>query len=196
MIVITGLRSAIAQEFVRLLPSAEVVVHGKPLEANFPIGAERYLFCQGLLRPKTYEDQTEAEIAEGELVNFTSIKNACDAIFEATDFARVCVIGSESGFRGSFDGNYATSKAKLHNYVEAKALRTPHQQLVCISPGIIEDCRMTTSRQDVENLRRRREQHPMKRFLQAREVAALARTLIYFQPFISGTVIRMHGGQA
>ncbi|RWD00185.1 MAG: SDR family oxidoreductase [Mesorhizobium sp.] len=193
-VVITGWRSAIAEEFKRLLPSAEDAIHGKPMEPNFPIDAQRYLFCQGLLRPKRYEDQTEAEIKEGIEVNYASIVRACDLILARGEFARICIIGSESGYRGSFDENYASSKALIHRYIESKRLTSPHQQLVGISPGIIGDCRMTTSRTDVENLIRRREEHPKRRFLEASEVAAMARTLLYFQPYISGTIIRMHGG--
>ncbi|CDX26697.1 hypothetical protein MPL3356_60502 [Mesorhizobium plurifarium] len=193
-IVITGWRSAIAEEFRRLLRSNEEIVHGKPLDANFPLGAERYLFCQGLLRPKRIEDQTDEEIKEGIEVNYGSIVRACDLIFASNVLARVCVIGSESGYRGSFDENYASAKALLHSYVEGKKLTSQLQQLVAISPGIIGDCRMTTSRVDVENLERRRIAHPKRRFLTATEVAAMARTLLYFQPYVSGTVIRMHGG--
>lgn len=193
-IVITGWRSAIAEEFRRLLRSAEVIVHGKPMEPNFPIDAQRYLFCQGLLRPKKYDDQTDAEIKEGIEVNYGSIVRACDLIFASNEFARVCIIGSESGYRNSFDENYASSKALIHHYVETKKLRTEFQQLVAISPSIISDCRMTTSRTDVENLRRRREEHPMKRFLEAREVAQLARHVLYFQPYLNRVVLRMHGG--
>lgn len=194
-IVITGWRSAIAEEFRRLLRSNEEIVHGKPLEPNFPLGAERYLFCQGLLRPKRIEYQTDAEIREGIEVNFASIVRACDLIFASNTLARVCVIGSESGYRGSFDENYASAKELLHAYVEKKRLSSQLQQLVAISPGIIGDCRMTTSRTDIVNLERRRLEHPKKRFLLAAEVAAMARTLLYFQPYVSGTVIRMHGGQ-
>ena len=193
-IVITGWRSAISEEFRRLLPSKEVVIRGKPLEPDFPMKAHRYLFCQGLLRPKRYEDQTDDEIAEGLEVNYRSIVRICDELFATNDLARVCIIGSESGYRGSFDENYANAKARLHAYVESKILRTPYQQLVAISPGIIEDCRMTMVRQDKDNLARRREEHPKKRFLRAEEVAQMARILLYFQDFVSGTVIRMHGG--
>ena len=193
-IVITGWRSAISEEFRRLLSSKEVVIHGKPMEPDFPLKAHRYLFCQGLLRPKSYEDQTAAEIEEGLEVNYRSIERVCDRIFDRNDIARVCIIGSESGYRGSFDENYACGKALMHRYIESKVLRTPHQQLVGISPWIIGDCKMTTDRKDVDNLQRKRKEHPMQRFLDAREVASMARTLLYFQNFVSGTVIRMHGG--
>lgn len=194
-IVITGWRSQIAEEFRRLLPPNEVVIHGKPLEAPLPLTADRYFFCQGLLYPKSIDQQTDEETFTSYEVNFNSIKRECDAIFEANPIARVCVIGSESGYRGSFDESYAASKASLHIYVEQKELPFPCQQLVAISPGIIEDCRMTTSRTDVEGLSRRRADHPMKRFLKASEVARMARMLLYFQPYVSSTIVRMHGGQ-
>lgn len=192
-IVVTGWRSRIAEEFRNLLPSKEIVIHGKPIDRDFPHDAERYLFCQGLLRPKRYEEQTELEIREGIEVNYGSIVRACDLIFAKTPHARVCIIGSESGYRGSFDENYASSKAMIHSYVESKEIG-PHQQLVAISPGIIEDCGMTLRRIDVERLDLRRREHPKRRFLKAAEVASMARTLLYFQDYVSGTVIRMHGG--
>ena len=50
--------------------------------------------------------------------------------------ARICIIGSESAYRGSFDGTYAKSKAAIHRYVEATPTHG-QQQLVAISPGII-----------------------------------------------------------
>lgn len=53
---------------------------------------------------------------------------------------------------------------------------------------------MTTRRQDLRNLARRREAHPLGRFLKAREVAQMAHFLLYLAPYVSGTVVRMHGG--
>ena len=192
-IVITGWRSKIAEEFRALLPQGETAIWGKPLEDDFS-AAERYLFCHGLLRSKSMEAQTQEERDEGWLVNYISMATQCDWIIKTNPKARICVIGSESGYRGSFDGVYAKTKAALHLYVEGKKIGAG-QQLVAISPSIIEDCGMTTRRLDIKNLARKRTAHPMGRFLMAREVAALAHHLLYHQPYISGTVIRMHGGQ-
>ena len=192
-ICISGWRSKIAEEFRTFLPPSEQTIWGKPCEPNFPT-AERYLFCNGLLRPKRAGDQTQAERDESWLVNYISIATQCDWIFAHNSAARVCIIGSESAYRGSFDEIYTTSKAALHNYVTGKRLRTWSQQLVCISPGIIEDAGMTTRRRDTGNLNRRRSEHPMGRFATAREVASLAHHLLYHQPYVSGTVVRMHGG--
>ena len=192
-ICISGWRSKIAEEFRALLPRDDPPIWGKPCEPDFPT-ADRYLFCNGLLRAKSVEDQTQEERDEGWLVNFISIATQCDWIIQGNPNARICIIGSESAYKDSFDGTYAVAKQALHSYVEGKKLRAPGQQLVAISPGIIEDCAMTTRRRDKKNLERRRSGHPKVRFLMAWEVAGLAHHLLYEQPYISGTVIRMHGG--
>ncbi len=192
-IVITGWRSKIAERFREILPEGESAIWGKPCEPDFP-QAHRYLFCHGLMRAKTMDDQTPAERDEGWVVNYISTATLCDWIFRSDMAARVCIIGSESGYRDSFDGTYAVAKGALHRYVEGKKLPAPGQQLVAISPSIIEDCGMTTRRRDQHNLDLRRSQHPKGRFIRAKEVALLAAHLLYHQPYISGTVIRMHGG--
>lgn len=195
MIVITGWRSRIAEEFRAMLPPGEFAKRGVATDSVFDLWADRYLFCQGLLRPKQMADQSAAEIAQGVLVNLTSIVKACDGIIAENDRARICVIGSESGYRGSFDGVYADAKRALHDYIESKRLRTVHQQLVGISPWIIGDAQMTTLRTDVDNLDCRRESHPKRRFLKSREVAAMAKFLLYGETdYVTGTIIRMHGG--
>lgn len=185
---ITGWRSQIAVEFRALV--TEECVWGKPLEHEFP-AAGRYLFCHGLLRSKPLDDQTAAERDEGWLVNYISTATQCDWILRSNPTARICIIGSESAYQDSYDGCYAMAKRAIHGYVEGKRLRHAGQQLVAISPGIIEDCGMTTRRQDRQNLERRRNAQRRGRFALAREVAELARFLLYDAPYISGTVVRM-----
>lgn len=165
------------------------------MDTNDPPVCERFLFCQGLLRAKPINMQTASEIAEGMEVNFLSIQRWIDAIVARETPVRICVIGSESGFMGSFDENYAEAKAKLHTYVENKKL-FPYQQLVCVAPTIIGDAGMTVRRLDVERLEHRRTTHPFRRFLSSEEVAKFCRHLIYFgSPFVSNVVIRMNGGE-
>lgn len=195
MIVITGWRSQIAVEFKALLPKGEVPVWGRVVGGPFPLSADRYLFCQGLLYPKTSAEQTEDEIKASIKANYGSIAIECRRIFAVNDRARVCIIGSESAYHGSYDGTYAASKRKIHNFVENLHLESPHQQLVAISPGIIEDAGMTTRRTDVENLDRRRAEHPKRRFVTSIEVAKMAHFLLYGSDYVTGTVVRMHGGQ-
>lgn len=196
MIVITGWRSAIAVEFRRIIGVGEMPQRGDWLNDQnaFPLHAERYLFCQGLLRPKRFHEQTADEVREGYRVNCASVIGACEAIFACNDRARVCIIGSESGYRGSFDGTYAAAKGDLHGYVERKAIG-PHQQLVAISPDIIGDAGMTMRRSDADNLERRRLEHPKGRFLSSAEVAEMAKFLLFGSDYVTGTIVRMHGGR-
>lgn len=189
---ITGWGSKIAEEFRRL--TDEECIRGDWQGPEFPLDCRRYLFCHGMLMPKRAEDQTECEREQSWIANYISTAGRCDGIIASNPKARMCVIGSESGYRGSFDGTYAEAKAAMHLYIEERRCK-PHQQLVGISPGIIGDCGMTTRREDVLNVERRRKEHPMQRFATAREVAKLAHFLLYDGPYISGTIVRMHGGQ-
>jgi NAD(P)-dependent dehydrogenase (short-subunit alcohol dehydrogenase family) len=193
MIAIRG-GSLIAKELRAMLPPGEEVVW-VPRDADMPTGATRHLFCAGLLRSKSADMQTNREIIEGMTVNLWSVTDQIERIMSANDLARVCVLGSESGFSGSFDGTYAEAKKELHQYVESKKLK-PLQQLVCIAPSIISDCGMTTRRLDLDNLEARRATHPKRRFLRAAEVARLVHFCLYVDKgYLSGTVIRLHGGR-
>jgi NAD(P)-dependent dehydrogenase (short-subunit alcohol dehydrogenase family) len=191
MLAVTGYGSRIVDEMRALLPADEQVLRIDDLADWSP---DRYLLCAGILRPLQLYQQSVAQITESMLVNLIRPMQLCDLILERNDKARICVIGSESGYSWSYDGTYAAAKAALHRYVETKQIK-PDQQLVCVAPSIISDCKMTLDRKDVENLERRRESHPKKRFLMAAEVAKLIHFLLYIdEGYTTGTVIRMNGG--
>lgn len=195
MIAIRGVGSSIATALRLILPAGESV-STVSRAGSYPPDAERYLICQGLLRSKRSHDQTGEEREEGYAVNCWQVTDACERIFAANPRARVCVIGSESGFSGSFDDIYADAKRLLHEYIERKKLM-PEQQLICIAPSIIEDAGMTARREDTDNLQRRMALNPKRRFLQSTEVAALIHHALYVdQGYLTGTVIRMNGGPA
>jgi Dehydrogenases with different specificities (related to short-chain alcohol dehydrogenases) len=190
MLAVTGRRSRIVEELLPLLPSWEKV---ERIEGEPPL-CERYLFCAGVIRPKTLREQTSAEIGETLHVNCIRPIELCDEILERNKQARIVVIGSESGFAWSHDGVYAAAKAALHRYVETKKL-SPNQQLVCVAPSIIADTHMTQSRCDAETLERRRQEHPKGRFLKAVEISRLIHFLLYVdEGYLSGQVIRVNGG--
>jgi hypothetical protein len=195
VIAIRGISSTISRELIRLLPRTEYPREVRRGEA-MPVNADRYLFCQGLLRNKTGDDQTSDEITEGLNVNAYDVMTACDAVIAANDEARICVMGSESAFKGSYDTVYANAKGILHSYVETKKLRTPSQQLVCVAPTIISDAGMTLRRKDLAELRERRHQHPKRCWLTSVEVARLVYHCLYVdEGYLSGVVIRMNGGE-
>lgn len=167
------------------------VARGEPM----PLDATRYLFCQGLLLPKPTDDLTDDERRETHEANAGQIVRDCDRLIAANDAARICVIGSESGYAGSYNLAYAAAKAGLHRYVESKELRTPRQQLVAVAPTIIADAGMTLRRTDHAQLAERAALHPKRRWLSSDEVARLVFFLLYVdQGYISGVVIRMNGG--
>lgn len=191
MIAVRGAGSLIAQELNELVPVRPISRY-----EDLPLDAERYLFCQGILRAKSEDEQTDHERLEGWMVNYDYIRHACDEILKVHDTARICVIGSESGFVGSYDEVYAKAKRALHYYVQTKRLRTPDQQLVCIAPGVIEDGGMCARRTDSVRVEARRQAHPQQRFLKASEVARLVHYVLCIDKgYLSGVVIRMNGGE-
>ena len=196
MIAIRGAGSSIAQQLIAMLPEgerAEAISRG----ASMPVSAARYFFCVGLLRSKSMADQTDDEIGESMVANYSQVAFECDRLLSANACARICVMGSESGFSGSFDGAYALAKERLHKYVETKRLQYPGQQLVCVAPSIISDSGMTLRRVDTDDLERRRWAHPKRRYLTAMEVAQMVHFLLYVdRGYTTGTVIRMNGGTA
>jgi NAD(P)-dependent dehydrogenase (short-subunit alcohol dehydrogenase family) len=193
MLAVTGYRSKIVEELIPLLPEGEKLVaiaqEGPVMEE-----ARRFLICAGMLRPARLTSQTVDEAAETMEVNCFRPIRLCEHILERFDDARICIMGSESGFTWSFDDAYAASKVSLHRYVETRKIG-PKQQLICIAPSIIEDAAMTLARDDHENLERRRLENPKKRFLMAREVAKLVHFCLYQdEGYLTGQVLRLNGG--
>ena len=206
MLVITGWGSKIAEELRELLDyplgedsdQEDDFFEDKIVRATYdamPLDADRYFLCAGLLLPKTQEEMTSDDYAQTLYVNFTGPMGACEDVLANNENARMCVMGSESGFTGSYNMPYASAKRALHKYVETKALG-PKQQLVCVAPGIIDDAGMTTRRTDLDVLESRRTGHPKGRFVTSLEVARLVRFLLYEdEGYITNTVIRMNGGE-
>lgn len=194
MIAIAGMATTIADAFLDL-------IEGKDEHQPFrlpepPLAADRYLILVGYLAGQAIGHMSVEQRSRTWEANFALQAETIDLILEKHTTARICVIGSDSGFTGSFDMAYAGAKAAMHLYIETKHLWAPGQQLVGIAPSIIMDSGMTQRRRSLDGLTARLEKHPKERFLSAAEVAKLAHFLLYEdQGYISGTVIRMHGGE-
>lgn len=208
MLVITGWNSRIAVELRgllekdwRILPLADARMIENPQHIaratydDMPLDADFYFFCAGYLLPKELDEMDRKEVLETYDVNYNHPMRACEDIFKANPKARICVMGSESGFSGSFNEPYAVSKRLLHEYVECRMVG-PDQQLVAVAPNIIYDAGMTLRRTDLQRLNARQLAHPKKRFVSSLEVAKLVRFLLYEdQGYITNVVIRMTGGE-
>lgn len=193
MIFVRGAGSAIAQALAEL----EDI---KPIKrgAALPVATGgKYLFCTGAIRQKPLANQNDAEAADTFLVNAANVMRDCDHLLEIDPGARICVMGSEAAFTGSFDAAYAASKAGLHHYVGTKRLN-PDQQLVCVAPTCILNTGMTDNRNEDGRaaMERRRLCHPKLRWLQPIEVARMIHFLLCVdEGYTTGVVIRMNGGE-
>ena len=192
MIYVRGADSAIA----KALGTLEEVV---PVPRDtMPPERVKYLFCVGLIRQRLAAYQSRAEMADTFTVNAINVIKDCDWLIEHNPEARICVVGSESGFKGSFDMAYAAAKAGLHKYVETKRLKYPGQQLVCVAPTCVLDTNMNRQRNadGVAALDARRLKHPKQRWLQPIEVARMIHFLLSDgNDYTTNCVIRMNGGE-
>lgn len=187
---VAGAHSAIAREFCTLLP-VEIEPYCDRL-VEMPLDLDRYLVCTGFLSGKSLTAIPAEEATLTWRRNFIEPATFCDRLFAVNPEARVCLLGSESGFKGSFDMAYAGAKAALHLYVQTKQLEHPGQQLVAIAPTVVWDTNMTQSRKDIARTKLRGEATRHGRWLSAAEVAAQAYQALFIATrFLSNTVIRL-----
>jgi NAD(P)-dependent dehydrogenase (short-subunit alcohol dehydrogenase family) len=186
---ICGAGSSIAKAFMTLIGDENVVTAKPDIIENFH---DRYFFCTGYLAGKQLCELSEEEAFLTWQANFMMVAKACDRILLSNPTARICVIGSESAFKGSYDMAYAGSKIALHKYVETKQLTSSGQFLVAVAPHVVWDSGMTQKRRDLIDLKLRGGRNRTGRWLEAIEVAKTAHWLLYDAPVsLSGQTIRM-----
>lgn len=149
---VTGGRSQIVTEVVALarLSTSEWCSVRLPDDFSMPPrppACDRYLLCAGVLHGKSLFTILPREIEQTLAVNLVSTIRMIEMILTTNPKARVGVMGSLSGLRGSFDKVYAASKAALHQYVMAREVLET-QQLLCWAPGIVAGTTMTIRRHD------------------------------------------------
>ncbi|MBI3687583.1 MAG: SDR family oxidoreductase [Actinobacteria bacterium] len=214
-VLVTGASSTIARETLRIVqerrPGEEVVRLGRspgcaPVVdlrsmdqidalADDVLQADRLLVCHGLLHAKDFLAQSPGEVIDSLTVNLLSTVRLVERALSVNPDLRAVVLGSESGFKGSFDGSYALAKAGLHAYVRRRRL-SPRQQLVCVAPSVIGDAGMTTRRVDQDRVRERAATHPMGRLASSAEIAEFIYYLLYLdQGYINNAVIPVDGGK-
>jgi NAD(P)-dependent dehydrogenase (short-subunit alcohol dehydrogenase family) len=160
-----------------------------PLETDTP----RYVFAAGIIRSASILEQAPQDMIESLSVNMLSVVMLCDHILVTQPRARICIIGSESAYRGSYDTVYALAKAGVHAYVRWRKIGSL-QQLVAVAPSIIADAGMTVRRKDQDRVEARRQEHPKLRHITSAEVASMIRWLLYEdRGYTTGTIIEMAG---
>lgn len=157
---------------------------------------DAYVINTGVLYSKSLSEQSIAEMESSVHVNMLSTVRLCEAILQQNKQATVLIVGSESGLKGSYDTSYFLTKAAIRAYVRERALTSPQQRLVLLSPSTISDAGMTARRQDTERLAQYQAQHPKQRFLTSAEVAkVIADLLSDTYDYLSNTEIELNGGK-
>lgn len=180
MIAVTGYNTTIVQSLIALCGVTQVKRIDSDLSLpdctfKIPTGADKFVLAAGVLCGKRLMELTPDDVQRMLSVNLVNTMRLCETILESKPRARICVIGSESGFKGSYDTLYAVSKAGLHKYVETRKVG-PKQQLVAIAPHIILDSGMTRARADYNDLLFQKAHG--RKFTTAIEVAGMARFLL------------------
>lgn len=159
MLAVTGIRTSIVQEYLALTGEAAFRIDADLSRPGVRIelpDADRFLLAAGVLHGKPIGELTPEQFEECVQVNLVNTIRICEQVLRQFPKARICVIGSESAYNGSYDLAYAVTKAALHRYVELRSVGT-EQTLALVSPPIIVDSGMTLRRSDyAEVLARRR----------------------------------------
>ncbi len=154
-----------------------------------------FLFLShGILCGKKLQNYSNKEIQKTIFINLISNILILEAIEKIPNLNTV-LISSISGKLGSYDNLYAATKSGLD--LTAKKISTKMKntsRLNVISPGIIYDAKMTKIRTDFENLKKKKNHTPTKKFTTSQEVADLASFIFFESKNIHGQNININGG--
>ena len=157
---------------------------------------DKIFLCHSILSNKKHLLKSENEIHNQLNINLLSKIKICEISLKYNPKARIFIIGSESGLKGSYDIAYALSKSSINKYVEERKIFYKEQQLICIAPSTIIDGKMTLKRKDQKNVRKSVKNNPKKRGLYSREISKLIYDLSFNNTdYLTNTVINVNGGK-
>lgn len=155
-----------------------------------------YIFNLGIMFPKNIIDLSESEIFLSLKINALFTICSCEYILKSNNKARIFIIGSESGRKGSYDTSYFLSKAMLRSYVKQRYLHSEEQQIILVSPSTIADSKMTLSRCDKERLKAYSLEHPKGCFLSNKEISIYLGDIIKnSSTYFSNAELEINGGK-
>ena len=191
MLAVTGRRTTIIEALRRIVTDEVVRIDADlsdPACAFQLPKADKYVLAAGVIHCKRITGQSAAQIVASLSVNLVNVVRLCETILDTNPTARICVVGSESAFKGSFDQTYALAKSAVHRYVETRKVGSA-QQLVAVAPHIILDSGMTRRRHDYPELVE--EAEAGKKFTTPEEVASVIRFLLWEPTVINNVVFRL-----
>lgn len=192
--IVKALRELTGQNIERLPFSETTPLHFRPHLGH----TSRYVLAAGILIPENLSTLDTSKVLATLYGNLLDPMAACEMILREDKYARICVLGSESGIKGSYNEAYAAAKAGLHQYVINRRLLHPGQQLVCVAPTIIWDSGMTQRRDEAEKQKLFSDavNLPKKRWCSPRDVAELIKFLLWDSSgYITNCVIPVDGGK-
>lgn len=154
---------------------------------------DRIVIAHAIFETTPFLSRIQSDLEHEFAVNCLSVVRLCELAMKINPRVRICIIGSSSATKGSWDIAYWLSKAALHSYVRERQL-SPGQQLVCVAPSGVE-CGMTLRRpgNEIELLK---QSHPKRRLVTAREVASMIHYLLFSDAsYVTNTVVEMNGGR-
>ena len=92
-----------------------------------------------VINSKKLQYKTQKEINDQININLVSIIEISEIALKYNKKAKILIMGSESGLKGSFDIIYGLTKSGLHKYVEERKIQFKDQQLICLAPSTIID---------------------------------------------------------
>lgn len=181
MIGVTGYRTTIVRELAELVnvPIFKLNVNLGQFGGTYelPEYVDHFVLAAGVLRQAPIIEQSSFDVRISLAVNMVSVVRLSELILTQKPHARVVIVGSESGFKGSFDQTYAMCKAAVHAYVTWKTVLGT-QSLMCVSPPIIRDSGMTYRRSDYPEVLQSR------RTVSAREVAEKVHSMLFDDQYL------------
>jgi NAD(P)-dependent dehydrogenase (short-subunit alcohol dehydrogenase family) len=157
---------------------------------------DRIFLCHSILSDKEHLLKNDNEIHKQLNINLLSKIKICEISLKYNPKARIFIIGSESGLKGSYDIVYGLSKASINKYVEERKIFNKGQQLICIAPSTIIDGKMTLKRKDIKNVHKSVKNNPKRRGLYSKEISKLIYDLSFNNTdYLTNTVINVNGGK-
>jgi NAD(P)-dependent dehydrogenase (short-subunit alcohol dehydrogenase family) len=215
-IIITGYTSKIALELIGILKNQvetfEIIKCGRDKSSDIIVDFNSiketkifvkkiklinpdYLFLNhGVLPGDKTSNLTNNQINESFNVNLLSFILILESIINIENLNTI-VMSSISGKAGSYDTLYAATKSGIDVTIKRLAKIIPNSsRLNAVSPGIIEDAKMTTVREDLHVLNEKKKQTPTNRFTKSIEVAKLIFYIFFKLDNIQGENININGG--
>ena len=208
-ILITGSKSKIARDLVKLIPKSIKVtkINSKDFKfddlnqikknMNYFKQFDTVFFFHSEIGTKRLNFESIEGIYRSVSINLLSQIYISEICLKNHKKAKIFFTGSESGLKGSYDIIYSLMKASIHKYVEERKILFPNQKILSLAPSTIIDSNFTKNRKDQKNVNRSIKINPKKRGLYSKEIAEIIFEIMFSKKFnyLTNTIIQLNGGK-